>query len=62
MSFVVMTFVVMSFVEPTLGGFLDSFRIEMGHQKEQTMIRSLELSALPSSFRKGRGARDRVNN
>lgn len=31
--------------EATLGGLMDGFRMENGYQKDQTMSRSLELSA-----------------
>lgn len=42
----------------TAGGFLDSFRMGLGHQKEQGMIRGLELSAphpKPQERERGRG-------
>ena len=47
--------------EVTLGGLLDSFRKGTGHQKNQDMIRSLELSAPPWSSGKRREAGDWVN-
>ena len=39
-------------------GLLDGFRMGAGHQKDQVMIRSLELSGLPPFFRKGRGTQE----
>ena len=39
---------VFCFNEETLGGLLDSFGMEPGHQKHKVTIRSLEFSAPPS--------------
>ena len=41
--------------EVTLGGLLDSFRMGAGHQENQAMIRSLELSAPPPHLLGRRG-------
>ena len=46
---------------PTFGGFLDSFRRRGGHQKDQTRIRSLELSAPLCILRQGGGVVGTVN-
>ena len=40
--------------EVTLGGLLDGFRMEAGHQKDKDMIRSLGLSAPSSILQEGR--------
>ena len=40
--------------EVTLSGLLNSFKIGAGHQKDQTMIRSLVVSALPPTVRRGK--------
>lgn len=44
--------------EATLGGSLDSFRRGAGHQEDQTLIRSLEISVSSPTSEKRRGARD----
>ena len=41
--------------EETSGGFLDGSRVATGHQKDQVMIRSMELYALAPILGRGGG-------
>lgn len=52
---------VFCFNEASLNGSLDSFRMEAGPQKSQTLTRSLELSASSPNSRDGRESGDRGN-